>query len=280
MSYGPNPWLQTQWDARAATNFMAGGSGSGLVLCAALLELGGVPKALWVGCLALGLALVAIGLTAVWFEIGRPLRAVNVMFNPHTSWMTRESLIAPLLFASGLALFALDSSAFALLLVPLALGFQFAQARILRAARGIPAWCEPRVVGWLMATGLAEGAGLALAIAAVLAAVPPGAGWVVAALALARYALWARYARHLEALPAGAAAAIDATRRWLLVAGAGVPLALVALASLAPAIAALALFVAGLAAWLAGWRAKFLLLRRAAFNRGFAIPHLPVRGRR
>lgn len=280
MSFGPNPWLQTQWDARAATNFMAGGSGSGLVLCAALLELGGVPKALWVGCLALGLALVAIGLTAVWFEIGRPLRAANVMFNPRTSWMTRESLIAPLLFAGGVALVAFGSTIFALALVPLALAFQFAQARIIRAARGIPAWCEPRVVGWLMATGLAEGAGLALTLAAVLAATTPTVGWIVVALALARYALYAHYARHLDGLPARAVPAINETRRWLLAVGTGVPLVLVALANLAPAIATIALLVAGLACWLAGWRAKFLLLRRAAFNRGFAIPQLPVRGRR
>lgn len=280
MSYGPNPWLQTQWDARAATNFMAGGSGSGLVLCAALLELSGAQKALWVSALVLGLALVAVGLTAVWFEIGRPLRAVNVMFNARTSWMTRESLVAPLLFASGFALVALGASAFAVLLVALAPLFVFTQARIVRGARGIPAWCEPRVVGWLVATGLAEGAGLALAIGATLTGVAASVGWLVVALAVARYLLWASYARHLQALPAAAAAAIDETRRWLVVLGVGAPLALVALASIVPAIASVALVVAGLAVWLAGWRAKFLLLRRAAFNRGFSIPHVPVRGRR
>ena len=40
----------------------------------------------------LALALVAAGLGAVWLEIGRPLRAIHVFFNPCTSWMTREVL--------------------------------------------------------------------------------------------------------------------------------------------------------------------------------------------
>ena len=36
MSYGPNPWHQTHWDARAAGNFIGGGTGSGLIVFAAL----------------------------------------------------------------------------------------------------------------------------------------------------------------------------------------------------------------------------------------------------
>ena len=32
MTYGPKPWHQTSWDARAAANFMAGGTGSGLIV--------------------------------------------------------------------------------------------------------------------------------------------------------------------------------------------------------------------------------------------------------
>ena len=32
MSFGPNPWQQTNWDWRAAGNFMGGGAGAGLVV--------------------------------------------------------------------------------------------------------------------------------------------------------------------------------------------------------------------------------------------------------
>ena len=36
MSYGPAPWQQTQWDWRAAANFVCGGAGGGLIVFAAL----------------------------------------------------------------------------------------------------------------------------------------------------------------------------------------------------------------------------------------------------
>ena len=38
MSFGPNPWQQQSWDWRAAGNFICGGAGGGLIVCAALLN--------------------------------------------------------------------------------------------------------------------------------------------------------------------------------------------------------------------------------------------------
>ena len=32
MSFGPKPWQQLHWDARAAANFMLGGTGAGLLV--------------------------------------------------------------------------------------------------------------------------------------------------------------------------------------------------------------------------------------------------------
>ena len=87
MSFGPRPWQQRHWDWRAACNFMFGGTGTGLVVAAALAG----PRQMAVDVLV-GLAFVALGLTAVWLEIGRPWRALNVMFNPFTSWMTLPPL--------------------------------------------------------------------------------------------------------------------------------------------------------------------------------------------
>ena len=94
MSYGPRPWQQTNWDWRAAANFMLGGTGAGLVIAASVI----LDEARYPVMLAL--ALVAAGLGAVWLEIGRKLRAVHVFFNPFTSWMTRESFAALLLVRS------------------------------------------------------------------------------------------------------------------------------------------------------------------------------------
>jgi phenylacetyl-CoA:acceptor oxidoreductase subunit 2 len=42
----------------------------------------------------------------VWLEIGRPLRAMNVMRRPGSSWMSREAMVAPLVFALGLGVAA------------------------------------------------------------------------------------------------------------------------------------------------------------------------------
>ena len=152
MSFGPNPWQQTNWDWRAAGNFMGGGAGAGLVVWSVL---SGAHPAL----LVIGLALIGAGLLCVWAEIGRPLRALHVFFNPQTSWMTREGLVAMLLMPVGLAsavLWPQLAPAAALL----AVGFIYCQARILHMAKGIPAWREPRVVPLIVATGLVEGGGL------------------------------------------------------------------------------------------------------------------------
>jgi len=87
--YGPTPWVQRHWDLRAAANFVAGGAGAGLVVVSVLSGARGMPAAV---ALLAGSALVGVGLLAVWLEIGRPLRALNVFLNPRTSWMSREAI--------------------------------------------------------------------------------------------------------------------------------------------------------------------------------------------
>ena len=228
-------WLQRHWDARAAANFILGGAGSGLLVFSPLLE-GSLP-------VLAALALVAAGLAAVWLEIGRKLRAVNVFFNPFTSWMTRESFAALLLFALGIG--------YPPLAAPVALVFLYCQARILHASKGIPAWRAPEVVPLIVFTGLAEGAGLALwfSTSDVLL------GLFAAAL-IARLVAWLRHplAPHKSLAWWSTAAAL-------------------ALALPAPALAGAVALAAG--AWL-----KFALVTRASFNQGYSLPHLPVRGAR
>ena len=138
--FGPNPWQQTSWDFRAAFNFMFGSAGAGLLLTAALSSAAG--NALRAEML-LGMALIGAGLLSVWFEIGRPLRALNVGFNPFTSWMTRESFAAGLVFALGLAAVWLGSQPLAQATALAALAFAYCQGRILQGAKGIPAWRVP-----------------------------------------------------------------------------------------------------------------------------------------
>jgi phenylacetyl-CoA:acceptor oxidoreductase subunit 2 len=251
--------LQRHWDARAATNFICGGAGSGLLVAAAF-----VPSTRPIAILV-ALALVAAGLGAVWLEIGRKLRAVHVFFNPFTSWMTRESFAALLVFLFGVAFLFVQNRIFLYAAGAAAAAFLYCQARILHAAKGIPAWREPRIVALVVWTGLAEGAGLALLF--TIDAVPLG----LFAGALAGRALaWWRY-RDAVKLPV-----LAWPGRVLLWLGTALPLAALLLADrfawAAPA--------AGIVAFLAGAWLKLALVTRASFKQDFSLPHLPVRGTR
>lgn len=279
MSYGPNPWQQAHWDWRAAGNFMSGGAGAGLMVFTVLSGLKG-PIAT-VAVLA-GLGLIGLGLLCVWLEIGRPLRALNVFTNIRQSWMAREALVSVLVFGLGLGL-AAGVSSWAAPLVVAALAFVYCQGRILQAAKGIPAWREPLTAPLLVVTGLAEGAGLFLLVSAW-----PGGGagaalvWAFAALVLARWLLWRTWRNRVAVKAAPRALAqIDRLGPLLLWLGAAVPLVLaVAAATVLPSGAwGMALLAAaGLCVAVTGAIFKFTLITRAAYNQGFALSRMPVRG--
>jgi phenylacetyl-CoA:acceptor oxidoreductase subunit 2 len=248
---------QRHWDARAALNFILGGSGAGLIVAAVAIQ----PPSPWP--LALSLLLVAAGLVAVWFEIGKKLRALHVLFNPFTSWMTREAFTALLLFllcaGSIMTLRFIPAAALA------ALAYLWCQARMLRAARGIPAWRVPEIVPLIIAAGLAEGAALALFFSQSLLLLTLF-GISVGARALA----WRRY-RAVTNNPV-----LEGTGRNMLQLGTVGALA----CALAGAYAAPFAWLAALAALATGWQMKLLLVTRASAYEGLRLPHLPVRGTR
>ena len=264
MSYGPRPWQQNSWDWRAATNFMLGGTGAGLMVAAVFVQ---EPRPLAV---LVAMLLAAGGLGIVWLEIGRKLRAIHVFFNPWTSWMTRESFVAALFFVFSSIGLVFDSKAAFGAAVLAALAFVYCQARILRAAKGIPAWRAPQVVALVMSTSFAEGTGLLMFMD------PEDAAISLFAIALiARAVAWSGYWAALKQ-PASRAA-LESTGKALIQIGTLAPLALVLVAwFFLPQAAGLA----GAAAIFTGWRVKYVLVTRAAFNQGFALPQLPVRGTR
>jgi phenylacetyl-CoA:acceptor oxidoreductase subunit 2 len=275
--YGPDPWHQTSWDARAAGNFVCGGAGAGLVVFAALAGMGsgGVP---WL--LLAGLALVGLGLFSVSLELGRPLRALNVIRNPRTSWMAREAWVAGLLFASGFAA-AFGVAGAARVAAVLALTFVYCQSRLLQGAKGIPAWREPLLIPLVLVTGLAEGGGLFVASIPLHRTATSSLLTLFAALVVVRMSVWVVYRRRLAKASADARAALDRAGLVLLTLGTAVPLCCIAatVSTMVSANATVALGVlAGLAAAGAGAWVKFVLVTRAGFNQGFALPHLPVRG--
>jgi len=273
-SFGPKPWLQRHWDARAAMNFMCGGAGSGLLITGAVFDLSGTLPATWLA----GLALVGLGLASVWLEIGRKMRFLNVFNNLRTSWMTREAFVAVAVFGFGVLAWLLVSPVLRVLAAVCALGFVYAQARILKASKGIPAWREKRLVPLMVCTGLAEGLCLFLLIAGN--ATPFG---VVLAIFFAlpiRWAFWTRYQSRVQPnLVKRAQVSLQRVSRFGLWGGTAAPMLLVASPFVWPQITLPAFFVAGLLGAVSGLAFKFVLVRRAAFNQGFALPHLPKRGR-
>lgn len=275
--YGPEPWHQTSWDARAAGNFVCGGAGAGLVGFAAFAAAGSAARP-WL--ILGGLALVALGLFSVSLELGRPLRAPNVIRNPRTSWMAREAWVAGLLFASGLAA-AFRVAGMIPVAAVLALGFVYCQARLLHGAKGIPAWRAPLLIPLVFVTGLAEGGGIFVALIPLHRAGTLALVTLFAALVVVRLGLWLAYRRRLAKVAEGARVALDQAGLVLLTLGTAVPLAcvaaLVTIAMPAQAMSALCV-LAGVAAAGAGAWLKFVLVTRAGFNQGFSLPHLPVRG--
>ena len=276
MSYGPKPWLQTNWDIRAALNFICGGAGSGLLVATALFSGQPQPPLL---PLALGVALMLAGLFSVWLEIGRPLRAVNVTFNARTSWMTREALVAPAVFALAAAT-ALGEQWAAPLLALAALLFAYTQGRMLRAAKGIPAWRDSMMPTLVVTTALAEGGGLLLLAGSLHGGITVPAITFAALAAFSRFLAWVMYRRQVEpSLPPAAWAALSHAQLTLGPKGTGAVLALYCLALLFPHDQTLLALIGALLAVAAGAGFKHALITRAAHNQGFSLPHLPVRGR-
>jgi len=277
--FGPNPWIQRHWDWRAAANFVFGGTGSGLLLAVTLVLPLGAART-W--ALPLGLALVGLGLTCVWLEIGRPWRALHVFINARTSWMTREAYAGIALFGATVAAFLRPGDWMEFLLGSFALVFAWCQAMILKTSKGIPAWREPRVIPFILATALSEGAALAVVLALTFNLVGPLAYGLFALALLARAATWlayvARVAPKLSGAPQAAMIAVTPLLLWIGTLGA---LALAALAAALPRHFAMPLALASAAAAiLTGWHAKRTIVTRASLNQGFSLPNLPTRGAR
>jgi phenylacetyl-CoA:acceptor oxidoreductase subunit 2 len=111
--------------------------------------------------------------------------------------------------------------------------------------------------------------------------VPTLAGGSLVLAVVARGVAWSVYRRRVEAdLVPKARAALEPAGKQLYQLGAIVPLALLLTGGAIESFATAAAVLAGIAALAAGWRFKFVLLVRASYNQGFALPQVPVRGRK
>ncbi len=271
-----SPKLQTNWDWRAAANFVLGGAGTGLMVATVIAGL--FAPVLWQAVLV-SLMLVGVGLFCVWLEIGRPWRFLNVYLKPGSSWMSREAIAALPFFGFGGIFLLWPLTGVGLLAAVSGLAFVYSQGRILRAAKGIPIWRQPGIVALIMATGLAEGLGL-FAIAAVVAGydaiVLETIGLALLLMVALRGALWQFYRGALDVTgaPVAALKALDIWPFNLSGRVQALVMGLVIIGLFSPAFLALG----GLAVVATGWGFKITLITKAAFNQGFAINHMPARG--
>ncbi len=279
---GAAPWLQQHWDWRAAGNFICGGTGTGLLIIAALASLLSLPVLQFI---LPSLGFVGLGLFFVWLETGRPLRApLNVFKNFKTSWMTRESLVALALFPLGLLAYYNGSTAMLLSTGVVAFGFVYCQARILKASSGIPAWRAKEIIPLILSTSLAEGFGLFSLLLTIfspeslLADTPVWAAAVII-LTLSRAWAWSRYRHALrQAAPRGTLEALDRVSKSLALTGHGLPVLLGVAIFFNPAGLFWITSVAGMLMLGGGWLIKSVIILRAAYNQGFAIERTPMRG--
>ncbi len=273
------PWLQQHWDWRAAGNFIGGGTGSGLMIVAAVMGLGGEGVGIWP---LIAMAFVGAGLFLVFLETGRPFRApLNVFFNPRTSWMSREAIAGVVLFASGLASVALGSVWVLALAGIVAAGYLYCQARILTEAKGIPAWRDPASLPLMMSTGLVEG------LAAYMLAAPflgrPESELRPAVLALlvllgVRAWAWNRYIVVMaDGAPVETNKALDNLHGPFQYAGNMFTAALCAIILIWPGIDG-PMTATGVIALVSGWLFKYSLITQAAYNQGFQLVRTPEKG--
>jgi phenylacetyl-CoA:acceptor oxidoreductase subunit 2 len=289
VNWGATSRLQGFWDIRAACNFIGGGTGSSLLVWAAIGLIAGLP---YFPAAVVGLIFVAGGLFMVWLEIGKPWRAFNLFFRPQTSWMTREGIVALPLFAVGAisVLFALDTGRLvpaasplvpAIITAVLSLAFLYCQLRVIHSARGLPAWREPKAMPLLGLSGLTEGIGLYLLVTAVLGYLPVFMMVIALTMVIARAFGWHSYmmAMNRSGAPEPTMTALRAMNSGFLIVGHVLPVLLIAFGVIWPAIAMAMSALAGVIAALAGWFLKITLVTKAGFIPKYEIPTAPVRGR-
>ena len=102
----------------------------------------------------------------------------------------------------------------------------------------------------------------------------------LAVLAAIRIWTWWRYLSALESegAPTRTLEIFTACRAWFFAAGLVLPVTLVVVGLILPAAGAALFALAGLSVFATGWAIKFILITRAAYNQGFALPHTPIRG--
>jgi len=244
-----------QTDPFAAVGLVLSGSGAGLLTVLSLGGYAGLEAG--IGLVLPGLALVGLGLLAMWTRPAFP--------GDGGAWRW-------VVLVAGLALFPLSGAVLGwpdlarLLWLP-AVVLLYAQGRRIEAVRAVPAWSAPLHLPLLLTSAFAEGSGLLLLLAPLTLsqAAPDWVAGLLIALVAARLLVWMAYRRRLtgETVPAATASVLLAFSTPFALGGNVVPLVLTMVAGTVPALASSALAAAGLAVAVGGWALRLVILTRA-----------------
>ena len=265
--------LQANWDWRAAGNFVFGAAGGCLLAIAAAASFPAPPP---MAVTLVSLALIGAGLGLVWLELGRPWRAINVFFHGETSWMTREAIVATVLFPLALLGLVADVPGLVQAAAVAGLGYAYCQARMLQGSKGIVTWREPAVIPFMVLTGLTEGAGLLLVAGAALPLSTAWPPYLAMLLVVLRCFAWMHYRGRInaQAAPLQARNALKRINPPVLILGHLLPLFLLIAGQAMPNAAYILKPTAGLLMVGAGWFIKTRILLTASYQQGYAFGRL------
>ena len=198
--------MKPAWSVILLTTLI--GAGQGLYLALAAAAPGAAPAGFLVAGAALALALLAAGLAASFFHLGRPERAWRSAAMWRSSWLSREVIVLPAFMAAVLAWGVAQYSGlsreivvwFNLVGVLLAAALFLCTGMIYACLKFLQEWHTPLTPMNYAALGCASGLSAAAALSAWLHP-PLAASYAVAALAagalayLSRLASLARNAR-------------------------------------------------------------------------------------
>jgi DMSO reductase anchor subunit len=161
-----SPTRQKSWGLFPVALFCIVGMGTGLYLINSILIVvsGGLnnfyKQPFQFGVIAC--ATIVCGFALIVFDVGRPRRAISVLFGLKRAWISRE-IVSLLLFLSCVILDHLSGFVhWRFLSIAAALMLLFSQGSIIFQCQGISAWKNPLTIPLFISSGLLSGFGYAV----------------------------------------------------------------------------------------------------------------------